>query len=123
MRTVFEATVGRFDGWPAWNADARGEPSKPSPGEFIWIDVVADGFLYNMVRAIAGTLIRVGERKWDAADVRRILEGQDRRQAGATAPACGLYLVSVDYDDLPTHAGSEPSSAAKDPGTGHEARP
>ena len=50
-----------------------------------------------MVRAIAGTLIRVGEGKWGASELRRILQGGDRKQAGATAPACGLYLVSVEY--------------------------
>ena len=68
-------------------------------GEFISIDIVADGFLYNMVRTIAGTLIRVGERKWDARHVREILEHGERPQAGPTAPACGLYLVRVDYGE------------------------
>lgn len=124
VRTVFEATVGRFDGWSPWSADAAEARAKSSAaGEFVWIDVVADGFLYNMVRAIAGTLLRVGEHKWNAADVRRILDGKDRRHAGSTAPACGLYLVSVDYDAVPTRAEDKPSFAAKDPGSGFEGRP
>lgn len=97
VRTIFEATVGRFGGWPAWNTSAVGE-DKATAGEFIWFDIVADGFLYNMVRTIAGTLIRVGEHKWNAADLRRIVDGHDRRHAGPTAPACGLYLVKVDYE-------------------------
>jgi tRNA pseudouridine38-40 synthase len=122
VRTVFEIVVGRFDGWPAWNPTPMGEPWQRSIGEFVWIDVVANGFLYNMVRAIAGTLLRVGEHKWDTADVRRILEGHDRRQAGSTAPACGLYLVSVDYDDAPTQAGAEPVIPAKDTASGFEGR-
>jgi tRNA pseudouridine38-40 synthase len=121
VRTVFEVTVGRFDGWPVWNPAAMGEPAPQSSGQFVWIDVVADGFLYNMVRAIAGTLLRVGEHKWDAADVRRILEGHDRRQAGSTAPACGLYLVSVDYEEEPKHA-VKPDSAMNEPASDHEGR-
>ncbi len=52
-----------------------------------------------MVRTIAGTLIRVGERKWDAQRMREILERGERPQAGPTAPACGLYLVRVDYGE------------------------
>ncbi len=104
IRTVFEVTVGRYDGWAAWNAfGSQGGPLAQraggnSTGDFIWIEIVADGFLYNMVRAIAGTLIRVGQRKWDAGDVQRILESQRRTEAGPTAPACGLYLVHVQYD-------------------------
>jgi tRNA pseudouridine38-40 synthase len=65
----------------------------------IWIDVEADGFLYNMVRSIAGTLINVGRRYWPVSEVERILRAEDRRQAGPTAPAQGLFLVRVTYDD------------------------
>lgn len=50
-----------------------------------------------MVRSIVGTLIHVGRGKWTAADVLRILENQDRRRAGDTAPAQGLYLMEVTY--------------------------
>jgi tRNA pseudouridine38-40 synthase len=56
-----------------------------------------DGFLYNMVRAIVGTLLDVGRGKMGEAEVRAILEARDRTLAGATAPAEGLYLVSVQY--------------------------
>jgi tRNA pseudouridine38-40 synthase len=102
VRTVFELTVRRFSEWTAWKvcrADQAESPNQQGEraGEFISIDIVADGFLYNMVRAIAGTLIRVGEQKWDANKVREILEHGTRPQAGPTAPACGLYLVHVDY--------------------------
>ena len=66
-------------------------------GEYIWIDVEADGFLYNMVRAIAGTLMNVGRGYWPDSEVAKILEAGDRAQAGPTAPACGLFLVRVTY--------------------------
>jgi tRNA pseudouridine38-40 synthase len=105
VRTIFEAAVCRRRGWTTWDVSPAVQDGGTSPGEFVLIDVVADGFLYNMVRAIAGTLIRVGERKWDADDVRRIRDGQDRSRAGATAPACGLYLVNVDYEEAPNAAG------------------
>ena len=68
-------------------------------GEWIWLDVEADGFLYNMVRAIAGTLINVGRGYWPPSQVRQILEAQDRRVAGPTAPALGLFLMRVRYDE------------------------
>ena len=55
-------------------------------GDYIWIDVEADGFLYNMVRAIAGTLINVGRGYWPESKVAEILEAEDRTQAGPTAP-------------------------------------
>jgi tRNA pseudouridine38-40 synthase len=113
VRTVFEASVGRFRGWPAWNTTSIGEEIGTA-GEFVWFDIVADGFLYNMVRTIAGTLIRVGEHKWDAADLRRILEGRNRRHAGPTAPACGLYLVNVEYEVAPLSAAVEATTVDKD---------
>ena len=67
-------------------------------GDYIWIDVEADGFLYNMVRAIAGTLIYVGRGFWPETKVAEILELQDRTLAGPTAPAQGLFLVRVTYE-------------------------
>ena len=66
-------------------------------GEYIWIDVEADGFLYNMVRAIAGTLMYVGRGHWPEQQVEEILRAGDRTLAGPTAPACGLFLVRVTY--------------------------
>ena len=67
-------------------------------GNYIWIDVEADGFLYNMVRALAGTLMNVGRGYWPESKVAEILEAQDRTQAGPTAPAQGLFLMRVSYD-------------------------
>jgi tRNA pseudouridine38-40 synthase len=68
-------------------------------GDWIWLDVEADGFLYNMVRAIAGTLINVGRGYWPEPKVAEILESGDRREAGPTAPAQGLFLMRVKYDE------------------------
>jgi tRNA pseudouridine38-40 synthase len=66
-------------------------------GDWIWIDVEADGFLYNMVRAIAGTLMYVGRGYWPESQVAAILSAEDRTVAGPTAPAPGLFLVRVSY--------------------------
>ena len=66
-------------------------------GERVLLEVEADGFLYNMVRAIAGTLYQVGRAYWPAEKVHEILRGMDRRTAGMTAPPQGLFLVRVTY--------------------------
>jgi tRNA pseudouridine38-40 synthase len=66
-------------------------------GDWIWLDVEADGFLYNMVRAIAGTLMNVGRGYWPIEHVGAILRAEDRTQAGPTAPAQGLFLMRVAY--------------------------
>jgi tRNA pseudouridine38-40 synthase len=63
----------------------------------IVIEVEADGFLKNMVRTIAGTLIEAGRGKLPAGSVKRILDARDRNCAGPTAPARGLCLVRVRY--------------------------
>jgi len=60
---------------------------------------VADGFLYNMVRNLAGTLIDVGRGRLELAQVERALAEGRRDDAGATAPAQGLYLARVGYDE------------------------
>jgi tRNA pseudouridine38-40 synthase len=67
-------------------------------GDWIWLDVEADGFLYNMVRAIAGTLLNVGRGYWPETQVAEILRAEDRTQAGPTAPAQGLFLMRVAYE-------------------------
>ncbi len=61
--------------------------------------VQGNGFLYNMVRAIAGTLLEVGQGKTSPDEVAQILAAKDRKRAGPTAPAGGLYLVRVLYAD------------------------
>ena len=61
------------------------------------ITVTGSGFLYNMVRIIAGTLIDVGQGRFKPEDVKKMLEARDRTAAGQTAPACGLCLVGYDF--------------------------
>ncbi len=66
-------------------------------GEEIRVTARARSFLHHQVRNMVGTLKRVGEGKWNAEDVARILAARDRAAAGPTAPACGLYLTEVFY--------------------------
>lgn len=63
-----------------------------------WVfDFYGDGFLYNMVRIIIGTLLEIGSGKKSLQIIADALESQDRRRAGRTAPAAGLYLKNVFY--------------------------
>ena len=66
-------------------------------GEMVSFTVSADGFLYNMVRIMTGTLLRVAQGKILPEDLPQILAAKDRKAAGPTAPACGLYLNKVFY--------------------------
>jgi len=65
---------------------------------FIELRVCADGFLYNMARAMAGTLLYVSEGKILPDDIPRLLELKDRRHSGPTVPPGGLYLSRIWYD-------------------------
>ena len=79
--------------------DVAAEPPHPAwPGRVLAYEVRGDGFLRHMVRAIVGTLVEVGRGARDTAAVHALLQGGCRAEAGPTAPAHGLYLVSVDYD-------------------------
>jgi tRNA pseudouridine38-40 synthase len=107
VRTVTHVAVFR-DGperiWSRQRSEVRNQSSEFSNQQsansnqhLLFLEVSADGFLYNMVRAIAGTLINVGRGYWPAERVAEILQAQDRTQAGPTAAAHGLFLVRVDY--------------------------
>ncbi len=106
VRTISDAEVTYQPGWHVWenNQSLTGNASTVEPydaaGPYICFDVKADGFLYNMVRAIMGTLIKVGVGTWNADDLTKIIENQNRSLAGETAPPQGLYLVHVDYDEF-----------------------
>lgn len=66
-------------------------------GNMVTMTVEADGFLYNMVRIMVGTLLEIASGKIPADGISEIIEKKDREYAGATAPACGLYLNKVNY--------------------------
>ena len=78
VRTIFGAKVARA-------------------GEELHFTVTGDGFLYNMVRIMAGTLLEIGWGDRPAEDIPRLLSGAPRAEAGFTAPAQGLCLMEVDY--------------------------
>lgn len=66
-------------------------------GDLIVIRITGNGFLYNMVRIIAGTLMKVGMGEWEPERMTEILEGCDRKLAGPTAPAKGLTLMEIHF--------------------------
>jgi tRNA pseudouridine38-40 synthase len=66
-------------------------------GDEIHISAVARSFLHNQVRSMVGSLVVVGDGKWQVADLARALEARDRSACGPVAPPDGLYLVKVDY--------------------------
>lgn len=67
-------------------------------GDMVYFTVSADGFLYNMVRIMVGTLLAINEGTIPYDEIPAVLQAQDRAKAGPTAPACGLYLDEVFYD-------------------------
>ncbi len=105
MRRAAEYLVGRHD-FRAFQASgaSKGDTRRTikhidikKAGDIIIIEIEADGFLYNMVRSIIGTLVEVGRGKMAAERVSDILRSKDRRRAGPTAPAKGLCLMEVRY--------------------------
>jgi len=102
VRTVMDANITRVPQWDLWSAGHEWQPQTVRPHEdpsspLICFEIMADGFLYNMVRAIVGTLISIGTGRKPPKEIRRVIESMDRGEAGTTAPAQGLYLVQVDY--------------------------
>lgn len=79
VRNIYSATVTKAD-------------------DIITIRVSGNGFLYNMVRIIAGTLIKVGANEFSPEHIKEILAGKDRELAGPTAPAHGLTMIGIKYE-------------------------
>ncbi|QDT63520.1 tRNA pseudouridine(38-40) synthase TruA [Calycomorphotria hydatis] len=100
IRTIERCLVLPAGEW-ALHSRSLIDQSTGEVGPFVVIEVTGNGFLYNMVRAIAGTLYQVGYGKKSVDDVHQLIAAQDRTLAGPTAPAAGLYLVSVEYGDGP----------------------
>lgn len=65
----------------------------------IYIDISGNGFVYHMVRNVVGTLVRIGKGRIPPSEMERILKARERKRAGATAPARGLYLAKVTFRD------------------------
>jgi tRNA pseudouridine38-40 synthase len=80
-------------------------------GDYLWLEIAANAYLHHMVRNIVGTLLDVQRGPDPAAAMAGVLAGGDRRFAGATAPAAGLYLWRVEYP--PNHGIPAPPAAAK----------
>lgn len=105
MRKAAKALVGRRN-FKAFQANDSGNSGAvrtikyikvEKKGDLIYIYIEADGFLYNMVRNIVGTLIEVGRGKFGIGKVKDILARRDRRHCGPTVPAKGLCLMKVKY--------------------------
>lgn len=109
MRRAAAALVGRHD---FTSFESRGAPRKTSvrtifeltvkrggtgTEDFIAVEIEADGFLYNMVRAIVGTLVQVGRGAQSESWPAEVLSARNRRAAGPTAPPQGLVLIRVAY--------------------------
>ncbi len=102
VRTIFECTVRRGAAGELgslWTAEGT-----PAEG-LVVLEVAGDGFLYNMVRTIVGTLREVGLGRRAEDWVRQVLAAQNRTAAGMTAPPQGLVLVAIDYQDCPPAEG------------------
>jgi tRNA pseudouridine38-40 synthase len=98
VRTLFKLTVRREGEAPAEPSTSRLRRSFALPSsDRIIIEVTGDGFLYNMVRTIVGTLVEVGKGARDVTWPGEVLAHCDRRTAGQTAPPHGLFLVCVEY--------------------------
>ena len=79
VRTIYDCTVSKT-------------------GDIITIRVTGNGFLYNMVRIIAGTLVKIGASDLPADEMKRIIAATDRAAAGPTAPAHGLTMIGLEYE-------------------------
>ncbi len=105
MNTAAKAFIGRHD-FSAFMASGSScedtvreiySASVEREGDTVVFKVSGNGFLYNMVRIMMGTLIAVSEGKIDAYGIDDIIKNCDRSAAGMTVPACGLYLNKVNY--------------------------
>ena len=99
VRTIYAADLARHAVPSSWAQRRKEGIAEP---EIISIEVEADGFLYNLVRAIAGTLAHFGSRRpgfEEPARMKQIIESKSRDLAGPTAPAHGLYMLDALYSD------------------------
>jgi tRNA pseudouridine38-40 synthase len=79
------------------SVNARHDKQFTASNTLIEIDIEADGFLYNMVRKIAGTLLEIGRGRFKKGHIKKMLRSKDVNLCGPTLPARGLFLVKVNY--------------------------
>ena len=105
MRQAAEFLIGEHDFKSFCSVNAQVESTVRTiyscevqrEGTELVIRISGGGFLYNMVRIMVGTLLRVAQGKFQPEDIPHILEAKNRKMAGPTAPPCGLYLNRVFY--------------------------
>ena len=83
----------------------NGDLADVTSADFAILEIEANGFLYNMVRTIVGTLVEVGRGARPETWPGEVLTAKDRRRAGRTAPPQGLFLVCVQYPVVPSPSG------------------
>jgi tRNA pseudouridine38-40 synthase len=108
LENIFEATE-RIEGEHDFSSFCVAESTKDNnvcnvfsanwekSGDELIFKIEADRFLHTMVRSLVGTLVEVGRGYFSVSDFVNIMEAKDRKKAGPTAPACGLYLAEVKY--------------------------
>ncbi len=120
VREVYSCTVREIEKPELWHGDhsrgvlaggvgegsAGGTVAVADPGRLLRVEVSGSGFLYNMVRIIAGTLHDVGRGRIEAGALPGIIASCERKRAGPTLPAKGLCLEWVAYPDSPGHGGA-----------------
>ena len=103
-----DVSLRRLASWHPWTTDHGWLPAQAlghdhSDQQFIVFEIMADGFLYNMVRAIIGTLTEIGRGRKGPEFMAEVIASMDRSRAGMTALPGGLYLVQVEYPDELLH--------------------
>jgi tRNA pseudouridine38-40 synthase len=101
VRTVLDCQVRRFAAGVEGSGWQRPDDLELRSGrqeDFLAVEVEADGFLYNMVRSIAGTLVDVGRGRRPDSWMMEVVNSRDRKLAGMTAPPHGLFLLKVNYE-------------------------
>ena len=100
IRTNVEDTVRTIYELEVWESECAYARTGHAAGRELTIRIKGNGFLYNMVRIIVGTLLRVGRGFYTPEQVKEILEAKDRQAAGVTAPPQGLMLMQIEYQDI-----------------------
>lgn len=109
VRTIFRSRIYEQPVWRPVTMPAADDAA----GRFLIYEVTGNGFLYNMVRSIAGTLRDIGVGRFPAEEMTRIMESRDRKRASATAPARGLTLARIELDES-THRHPDDTASAGD---------